>query len=54
MAKGTAVFDSAQDADADSVALMGEGDEGIDEEVIEDFDMEDDLSDITDDDLFDL
>ncbi|MBO4886405.1 MAG: DNA-directed RNA polymerase subunit beta, partial [Clostridia bacterium] len=42
------------DADAESVALMGEGDEGEGDENIDDFDMEDDLSDITDDDLFDL
>ncbi|MBQ8954958.1 MAG: DNA-directed RNA polymerase subunit beta, partial [Clostridia bacterium] len=42
------------DADEESAALMGEGDEGVDEEIIDDFDMEDDLSDITDDDMFDL
>ena len=41
--------------DEDSAALMGEGDElEGDENIDDDFDMEDDLSDISDDDLFDL
>ena len=40
--------------DEDSAALMGEGDEGVDEEIIDDFDIEDDLSGIADDDMFDL